>query len=404
MSNASNPEKAANTLVENSKTSSGTAPASCKNLAVSQNEQHVQPVERHSFSSNNPYARIVHTVSSEADASSRRPKSHRISTPLPPPIPLRRSSKRKSLPLSRRDWSKVPHLSTVTPEDDIESSTITKPLSAMQPDNSSATNSAVFSPEQPLVATVSEQSHGDTLDTSKRKEVSTTSLADNATQDEMSLIKYEPVHTLHAALPMHQVWVLDPATGWWSKTLAWRADEPDHGPVLRIHHDIEVILFGDDKSFLTDSNVPDAPTRNSLSRTLQSIAERVSWHSSYNAPPSIQSPTQTSLPIKTTVKEMAPVVISPIRAMRPARQSSAPVSPRGLPSPEQPSPRAQEAQVTAAITMVIEASSCTGTIESSSTEVLEAQSASLSQVCHTFLVFQLKLTLCRETISLRMCS
>jgi hypothetical protein len=148
MSNASNSEQTANTLVENRKTSSGTASASRTNLAVSQSEQQVQPVERRSFSSNNPYAKIVDTVSSGADASSRRPRSHNTSTPLPPPIPLRRSSKRKSLPLSRRDWSKVPHLSTVTPGNDIELSTATRPLSALQPEQPLITDSAVSLPSR----------------------------------------------------------------------------------------------------------------------------------------------------------------------------------------------------------------------------------------------------------------
>jgi hypothetical protein len=391
ISNASDPEKAANTLVKNRKTFSWTASASRKSPAAPQDEHLVQPVERRSFSSNNPYAKIVDTVSSEADASSRRPKSHKASTPMMPPIPLRRSSKRKSLPLSRHDWAKIPHLSTHTPEDDIGSSTVKRPLSAMEPDNSLATDSAVFSLEEPHVTAGTEYSHGDFLKISKREEgLSNTSLAEDATRGEMSLSKYEPAHSMIVASPVNQVWVLDPATGWWSKILAWRVSEPDNGPVLRIHQDIEIMLFGDEKNFPEDSNVLDPLARNSLSRTLNSIAERVSWHSSYNATPSIQSPTQTSLPIKNVAKEISPVVISPIRAMRPARQSSAPISPRGLPSPDQPLPHAQEVQDTVAVTMVAEANSDTGMVEPSSTEkassstgVLPAQLASLNQVCHT---------------------
>jgi hypothetical protein len=409
MSNASNSEQTANTLVKNRKTSSGTASTSRTNLAVSQSEQHVQPIERRSFSSNNPYAKIVDTVSSGADASSRRPRSHNASTPLPPPIPLRRSSKRKSLPLSRRDWSKVPHLPTVTPGNDIELITATRPLSALQPEQplitDSAvfsseqplvtatrplsalqpeqpliTDSAVFSSEQPLVTAVSENSHGDSLDTSEREEVSNTSIAKDAARDGMSLIKYEPADTWLAASLVHQAWVQDPATGWWSRTLAWRADEPHHGPVLRIHKDIEAILFGDEKNFPADSIVPDLPTSSSLSRTLHSIAKRASWQSSHKAPSSSRSPTQASLPIRPAVKEGAPVVISPIRSMRPARQPSAPVSPKSLSLPEQSSPR----EVMAAVTMVNQANSGTSATKSSSIEVLPAQLASLNQVCHAF--------------------
>ncbi|OAK97545.1 hypothetical protein IQ06DRAFT_34295 [Phaeosphaeriaceae sp. SRC1lsM3a] len=90
-----------------------------------------------------------------------------------------------------------------------------------------------------------------------------------------------------------------------------------HGPTLRVHGDAHVVLFGNSASVPQD--LPDAnPRRTSFAATTARLSRQVSSR------------------LGTTAS--SPVFISPIRAMRPARQPSARQSPLAHTSPSQPPP------------------------------------------------------------------
>ncbi|KAH7390809.1 hypothetical protein DE146DRAFT_143979 [Phaeosphaeria sp. MPI-PUGE-AT-0046c] len=92
---------------------------------------------------------------------------------------------------------------------------------------------------------------------------------------------------------------------------------PGHGPTLRVHGDAHAVLFGNPASFQRDS--PEAkPRKTSFASSTARLSCKVSPR------------------LGTTAS--SPVLISPIRAMRPARQASIRLPPLANASPSRPPP------------------------------------------------------------------
>jgi hypothetical protein len=280
------------------------------------------------LSSNNPYAKVIHAMSPNADVAISSPLSHRTSAPMLLSVPPRTSSKRSSMPLYTHSATKEPVRATSALSQPIRSSKTSWPLPEPRIEIPLPTRSYKPSEEQLSSTAVYRPHLVHTHDNAESEKDHEPSVVQNATQHEDCLVNIEDPQ------PAEKIWVTDSKSGWRSRILSWRPDEPTIGPELRIHPDAHIILLGDIQDLPECSDLRDqSPERASLSRSLNTVTGRMSRHTS----PSVNSPTQshTTTELDTAKSKRIPAIISPIRAMRPSRQSSTAVSPS---SPSMPSP------------------------------------------------------------------
>jgi hypothetical protein len=293
-------------------------------------------MELRRFSSNNPYAKDFHAISPIADVAINSPLNHKASMQMAAPVPPRISSKRNSLPLLDHDQVRTTESTMCMPTHEIEPTSTKWPLLEYQRDK--ATNESVgSSPERSSIITVSEKSRVETSDRLEVEErVTQLPIDDNASQIQNKLVHRESSNSMTTRPPVNGRWVGDSRTGWWTKTLACRPSEPEKGSVLRIHQDAQAVLFGDAEDLPKECCLSDqSPARVSLDRSFDAPARDVPKQSISTVTSSIDSFEHTSTPIRLDTNLSAPVVISPIRAMKPPRQFSTELPPRSVSSPTQ---------------------------------------------------------------------
>lgn len=140
------------------------------------------------------------------------------------------------------------------------------------------------------------------------------------------------VVTGESSRPIDVGWTLEASTGWWEKRIITRPDRPGSGPTLRIHQDAEAILFGDPDNMPED--LPDEkPERASVGQSIGALAGRLSRQAMASMVSINNQTTRTPETITISPPKASPGLISPIRAMRPARQTSTALSPKPVSNP-----------------------------------------------------------------------
>jgi len=310
------------------------------------------------LSSNNPYANEYHAVSPSSDVAVNSPLARKKSRPVALTIPPRISSKRSSQPLFKRDHTKPDRRPVSEPFDDdkftsaqwsvpntgseIESLKVSSPLSelkvvvaSIEPRTSSAElrlGSAPSAPSSILdVPAASRTEHRaltcDITEPESNPEISIVEAL------ELELFEDDVAHngstlSINTEGFVSQSWTYDSTSKYWSKTLSWRDGQPYTGPILRIHRDADAVLLGKGVAPPEEPEARDQrPERASLGRSLGALAGRLSQQTIHSTKsedvPAAQS---TTRPIS-AFHSALPVTISPIRAMRPPRQSSGEMSP-----------------------------------------------------------------------------
>jgi hypothetical protein len=365
-----------NTPVNTRKTSPSSAPVVRTQLstnlvpdenAANQPEGPTLSSEPRRLSSNNPYAQEYHAVSPTVDVAIDSPLARKKSRPATLSIPPRVSSKRSTGSLFGRDQPEPPKAPASAQVDENDFPHSEWPLSSPKSENASRIESSKFSSdssEQDFVVDSTEpvtQSLGALADPvmPAPTEASASHTAATATPEELHALicenpepepqisflealdcrasnedvlmqnEYESALSNTAEGPPGQGWAYDTASKYFTKTLSWKEEEPTRGPTLRIHRDSEAIILGTGNVHPEDPDETDPPSeRASLGRSFAAIAGRMSTQMISSTTSNVRSPMQSPNRALMARRTSSPVVISPIRSMRPPRQSSAEFSPR----------------------------------------------------------------------------
>jgi hypothetical protein len=337
VSEASPPKHDANVLVENRRTACSRVAILHIEPSAPHDEKLLQMMETRRFSSNNPYAKDFHAISSIADVAIDSPLNHKASMQMAAPIPPRISSKRNSLPLLDHDQVGRTELTMCMPTHEIEPTSTKWPLLECQQEDTATNESIGSSPERSSIITVSERGRVETGDCREVEEgVIELPIDDYASQIQNKFVHSESSYSMTTRPPVNGSWVGDPTTGWWTKTLACRPSEPEKGSVLRIHQDAQAILFGAGEDLPKECCLPaQSPAKVPLDRSFDALARDLPKQRIPTVTSSIDSSAHTPNPIRLDTNLAAPVIISPIRAMKPPRQFSTELNPRSVSSPTQ---------------------------------------------------------------------
>ncbi|RYF30705.1 MAG: hypothetical protein EOO38_32145, partial [Cytophagaceae bacterium] len=186
-----------------------------------------QTIEARRFSSNNPYGKVFHAFSPVADVAIDSPLACKSSAPLTIQVPPRLISKRASLPLLHTS-----ELEGASKEEAHDVEHINKHWPLKRSEHSETPNGKSDHGDQDdfdgrtttMIDAISSGNSGNAVDAKLTTPLSNLSLAgqDMTAQD----------------APTDE-WVHDSETGYRTKVLAWKPEQPGRGPVLRIHKDAD---------------------------------------------------------------------------------------------------------------------------------------------------------------------
>ncbi|KAH7080099.1 hypothetical protein BKA63DRAFT_505697 [Paraphoma chrysanthemicola] len=319
VSEVSSQSQNANVLVENRPLTASTSFNVCAVSVSSRQSQQMhalseerkpKTVEARRFSSNNPYGRSFHAYSPAGNEAVNSPLARKSSAPLTIEVPPRLSSKRASLPLLHtEDHGDSPQ------EDvhDIKQNIKQWPVHKLESDNTSSSlpdhanhDEVIFSAANDAVPS------GNSVNSKLAARSSDVSLADK-TASPQDHLEDKPLY--------------DPETGYRTKILSWKKDEPTRGPVLRVHKDADALILGIGEVSDDEPDLSDEPSEKmSLRRSIGAFAHRMSK-------PNGSTITAESKPVPTTASTMVEadkiesVKISPLRNFAPQRQPSARLPP-----------------------------------------------------------------------------
>ncbi|KAH7086415.1 hypothetical protein FB567DRAFT_593358 [Paraphoma chrysanthemicola] len=277
-------------------------------------ERKPKTIEARRFSSNNPYGRAFHAYSPAGDEAVNSPLARKSSAPLTIQVPPRLSSKRASLPLLRTELHGESSQEEVH---DIKQNIKQWPLHKLDSDDTpSSVQDHANRDEVIFSATNDAAPSGESVNSELAARSSDVSLADKNVSPQDHL-EDQPLY--------------DPETGYRTKILSWKKDEPTRGPVLRVHKDADALILGIGEVSDDEPDLSDEPSEKvSLRHSIGAFAHRMSK-------PNRSTTTAESKPLPTTASTMAStmaeadkiesVKISPLRNFAPQRQPSARLPP-----------------------------------------------------------------------------
>jgi hypothetical protein len=208
-------------------------------------------------------------------------------------------------------------------------------------------------------------------------------LEDDGADDEQNYSHEDAIVTSESSPFVAYDWSFDPSTGWWTKQIVISPDRPDSGMTLRIHEHAEAILFGDPDNMPEDL-LDEQSDRTSVGHAIGALAGHLSRQAMASMA-SINTPSaRVPDAITPVVPKGSPAVISPIRAMRPARQISTASSPGIMSNPTAPSVLPAEDTLSFAEALLmesaVEASSANNDATGSMPTQEESQHSEIAQV------------------------
>ncbi|KAF2033100.1 hypothetical protein EK21DRAFT_109237 [Setomelanomma holmii] len=309
----------ANTLVKNRPVTASAALSARSNTSSSRRKSLAGPqepsrptIEERRFSSNNPFGKAFHAYSPASDVAIASPLARKSSAPLAIQVPPRMSSKRASLPLLDTN---EPNISTQKPSHEVKQGTDDWPLHKSE--HGEISDDELVGDDTSVNA-VDAAHTSDNADAGPGSRLSDVSITDplNPRSDDLTV---KPFY--------------DPETGYRTKILSWKRDQPNRGPVLRIHKDADALVLGigdlsDDQSDAEGKHTE----RMSLGRSLGAFAQRMSKQAKPKVilEPHADTSTTTCAPVD--IDKSGSVKISPLRSFAPQRQSSARLPPWSPPS------------------------------------------------------------------------
>jgi hypothetical protein len=261
-------------------------------------------------------------VSPKADVAISSPLAHKPSTPFLLSVPPRISSKRNSVPLSRHEQTDLPLRAASSNSREVASERTAFDSNEQENGEPQPTESDALSTDTlPMIAV------SPSVDTSIRHDHKDMRNDVCLEEDDERNDLYEDAMVASESSPFITYdWSFDPSTGWWTKRIPTRSDRPHSGMFLRIHEHADAIMYGDPDNMPED--LPEEkPGRVSVSQSIGTLAGRLSKQAMASMVSINNSSKRTPDVITTVSPNASPAVISPIRSMRPARQTSTALSP-----------------------------------------------------------------------------